>query len=76
MTLLFLIVLWMASAWLTYVIIRRDQVATFGKWKRIDRLTTLMMSLAGGPVLLAMTGCVAGIMKLAATPWANQEVKW
>lgn len=70
------IVLWMVSAPVTYVIIRRDQIATLGKWKRVDRVATLGLSLVYGPLALIIIGAVIAVTKFAASGWANKEVRW
>lgn len=76
LTLILIATCWLASSLLSYILIRRDQRTSFGKWKRIDRLAALSMSLAWGPFMLLTIVGVLTFVKVSASEWANQEVRW
>lgn len=77
MTLLItLLILWIVSAPLSYIIMRKSHLGGSTKWTRMDRLFSLSMSVLYGPVMLVVIGIIALLVKLNASDWANQEVRW
>lgn len=71
-----LLILWAVSAPLNYIIMRQDHIASFGKWKRIDRIVALSFAVVAGFWGLVVIGIAALFIKLSETAWANREAKW
>jgi hypothetical protein len=71
-----MLILWIVSAPLSYLILRRIFVADLGEWMKTDRLIGLCLSVAGGPMTLAAIGFPALLVWLYHSPWANEEAKW
>lgn len=71
-----MLILWIVSAPLCYLIMRRFHVAEFGKWTQMDRLFGLCLSVAGGPTALVAIGFIALLVWLHTMSWADEEAKW
>jgi len=77
MTLLItLMLIWIVSAPLSYLLVRRDFREAFGGWTRFDRLFGLSISILTGPIALTMFVVQAAILRLSKCAWANKEAKW
>jgi len=68
--------LWVICAALTYVLARREQRQSFGKWTQCDRLFWLGTSLFGGPFMLLALLLIGLAIKIDSTKWAKREVRW
>lgn len=75
-TLIIMLILWIVSAPLSYLVVRNDFTSSFGKWTRMDRLFWLAFSMLYGPIMLIAIAGVCVFCKLSSSEWGKQEVKW
>ena len=75
-SLITMLIVWIATAPITYLVLRRFHRADFEKWTQMDRLFCLFVSIGCGPFGLIGTGLVALLVKLQASDWADEEAKW
>jgi hypothetical protein len=77
MTLLFsLLLIWIICAPACYLLLREDHIATQGRWKQIDRVFWLSISLVYGPVMLIALIGVSVFNRLNASKWGQREARW
>ena len=73
---LIILIVWLGSAPLSYLSLRRILRAESPSWTRIDRLYALGMSVVYGPVMLLAVAGIALFVKLHTTDWAKREARW
>ena len=71
-----LLLIWIVSAPLSYLLVRRDFREEFGGWTRFDQLFGLSISILTGPIALFMFTVQAAVLRLSKCEWANKEAKW
>lgn len=77
MTLLFsLMLIWIICAPVCYLLLREDHIATHRRWRQIDRIFWLSISLAYGPVMLVALISIAVFNRLNASKWGRREARW
>lgn len=77
MTLFFSIfIIWIICAPLSYLLLREDQLDTLGRWKQVDRLFWLSISLVYGPIMLIAIIGVAVFNRLSTSKWGQREARW
>lgn len=69
-------ILWIICAPACYLLLREDHIAAHSRWRQIDRVFWLSISLVYGPVMLIALIGVAMFNRLNASKWGQREARW
>lgn len=71
-----LLMIWIITAPISYIVVRKDYKSSFGKWTRVDRLFWLSFSVLYGPIMLLVVLGAGLLCKISSSKWGQGEAKW